>query len=95
MPFALTYYANGSSGGSASPPNAATLAQHAIEAVNADLSTGSLAIYDNNGDGLMVSTSKRFTCHSVKTCRNTLKHNLHENTIINTQTTSITGSSVP
>ena len=54
MPFDLKYYANNEAGGSGSEPNAGTMAQHAVEAVNRDLTTGSLAVYDNNGDGYMV-----------------------------------------
>lgn len=54
MPFNLSYYANNDSGMSPQEPNARTLAQHAVEAVNADFSVGSLAGYDNNGDGYMV-----------------------------------------
>eukprot|EP00877_Chromochloris_zofingiensis_P000495 jgi/Chrzof1/10446/UNPLg00373.t1 len=53
MPFNLSYYANNDSGMSPQEPNARTLAQHAVEAVNADFSVGSLAGYDNNGDGYM------------------------------------------
>jgi hypothetical protein len=54
MPFDLKYYANGEAGGSGSEPNAGTMAQHAVEAVNRDTTTGNLGGYDNNGDGYMV-----------------------------------------
>eukprot|EP00775_Hariotina_reticulata_P009977 gene9977-10132_t len=53
MPFNLSYYANNASGSSTKEPNCRTMAQHAVEAMNADRSSGSLSRYDNNGDGYM------------------------------------------
>eukprot|EP00775_Hariotina_reticulata_P010024 gene10024-10179_t len=52
MPFNLSYYANNESGTSLREPNARTMAQHAVEAMNADRSSGSLSHYDNNGKNI-------------------------------------------
>lgn len=68
MPQLLTYYANGKSGlDNRGGPNVCDMAQAAIEAVNADpsISTSDLALCDNDGNGIWVSTC--FTHHSSDT----------------------------
>lgn len=62
LPFNLTYYANNDSGTTEEEPNCRTMAQHAVEAMNADRSFGSLDRYDNNGDGQMVRISCLAAC---------------------------------
>jgi len=52
MPYKMETYANTNNGRNPEP-NSQTMAQHAVEALNRDLSTGRLGVYDNNGDGVM------------------------------------------
>jgi len=47
--------------GAQAEPNCRTMAQHAVEAMNGDRSSGSLSRYDNNGDGQMVSEGLQLT----------------------------------